>query len=122
MLDSTGQPFTINSREELREDYTEIEKEVLDAYGVEIWGDLFPDGDQFPVKPWGVAWEINWDASSPINVPFQQIQDTMYTRIPEAILTEPGNFDSVYDRFMDEIEAHGVYEMEEHFTELIKNE
>ncbi|MCK0470625.1 ABC transporter substrate-binding protein [Halalkalibacter sp. APA_J-10(15)] len=120
VLDSTGQPFTINRPEELREDYTEIEKEVLDAYGAEIWGDLFPDGDQFPVKPWGAAWEINWDSDSPIAVPFQRIQDTMFTRIPEAILANPEDFDDVYDRFMDEVEGHGVYEMEEQFTELIQ--
>ncbi|MFA9456222.1 ABC transporter substrate-binding protein [Halalkalibacter sp. AB-rgal2] len=120
VLDSTGQPFTINRRESLRDDYTEIEKEVLDAYDAEIWADLYPDGDQFPVKPWGAGYQINWDADSPISVPFQRASDSIYTRIPEAILADPEEFDAVFDRFMDELEGHGVEEMEAHFTELVQ--
>lgn len=120
VLDSSGQPFTINTPETVIEDYTTVEKEVLEAYGAQTWADLFPSSDEFPVKPWGAAWEINWSSDSPIAVPFQRSQDTMMTRIPEAILADPEEFDNVYDRFMDELDAHGVEEMEQEFNQLIQ--
>ncbi|MCR6097672.1 extracellular solute-binding protein [Salipaludibacillus agaradhaerens] len=120
VLDSTGQPFTINTQETLIEDYTEKEKEVLEAYGANIWADLYPAADEFPVKPWGAGWEINWRSDSPIAIPFQRAQDIMMTRIPEAILADPEDFDHVYDRFMDELDDIGVENMEAEFTELVR--
>ncbi|RKL67121.1 ABC transporter substrate-binding protein [Salipaludibacillus neizhouensis] len=120
VLDSEGQPFTINTPETVVEDYTDKEKEVLAAYDAEIWADLFPSSDEFPVKPWGAGWEINWSSDSPIAVPFQRAEDTMMTRIPEAILADEDEFDEVYDRFMEELEGHGVEEMEQEFTKLIQ--
>ncbi|WP_026675151.1 ABC transporter substrate-binding protein [Alkalihalobacterium bogoriense] len=120
VLDSTGQPFTINTPETLISDYTEVEKEVLAAYGVETWKELFPQEDEFPVRPYGAAWEINYSSDSPIAVPFQRAQDTMFSRIPQAILADPKDFDSIYDSFMDELERHGVEEMEQEFTKLLQ--
>ncbi|WP_416147396.1 ABC transporter substrate-binding protein [Salipaludibacillus sp. HK11] len=121
VLDSDGQPITINTPETVIDDYTAKEKEVLENYGAETWADLFPSSDEFPVKPWGAGWEINWSSDSPIAVPFQRAQDTMMTRIPEAILADEDEFDEVYDRFMDELEGHGVDEMEEEFNQLIQD-
>lgn len=120
VLDSEGQPFTTNTPETIVDDYTEKEKEVLAAYDADIWADLFPASDEFPVKPWGAGWQINWSSNSPIAVPFQRSEDTMMTRIPEAILADPDEFDDVYDRFMEELDGHGVEEMEEEFNKLIQ--
>ncbi|WP_413376054.1 ABC transporter substrate-binding protein [Alkalihalobacillus sp. 1P02AB] len=121
VLDSAGQPFTINTPETLIEDYTEVEKEVLAAYGAEIWKDLFPQEDEFRPRPYGAAWEINYGANSPIAVPFQRAQDVMFTRIPQVILASPDQFDEIYDQFMDEISTDAIEEAEREFTKLVQN-
>ncbi|KGA98957.1 ABC transporter substrate-binding protein [Alkalihalobacillus alcalophilus ATCC 27647 = CGMCC 1.3604] len=121
VLDSSGQPFTINTPETLIEDYTAVEKEVLAAYGAEIWKDLFPQEDEFRPRPYGAAWEINYGANSPIAVPFQRAQDVMFTRIPQVILARPDQFDEIYDQFMDEISTDAIEEAEREFTNLVRN-
>ncbi len=57
--DSTGQTYTIASPDQIVDSYTEKEKEVLEAYGAEMWMDLYPSADEFPIKPWGAGFQIN---------------------------------------------------------------
>ncbi|MFA9557698.1 ABC transporter substrate-binding protein [Evansella sp. AB-rgal1] len=120
VLDPTGQPYTIHTPETLIEDYTEVEKEVLAAYDVEIWKDLFPQEDEFSPRPYGAAWEINYSSDSPIAVPFQRAQDTMFTRIPQAILADPADFDSIYDSFIEEISTDAIEAAEKEFSRLVQ--
>ncbi|SDZ18977.1 putative aldouronate transport system substrate-binding protein [Evansella caseinilytica] len=120
VLDPSGQTYTINTPDQIKENYTEKEKEVLANYGVEMWKDLYPSADEFPVKPWGAAWQINWESDSDIALKFQRAQDTMYRRIPEAILAKPEDFDKVYDTFMDDLDKIGVEKMEADFNELLQ--
>ncbi|WP_100408227.1 ABC transporter substrate-binding protein [Bacillus solitudinis] len=120
VLDSTGQPFTVNTPEQLIENYTAKEKEVLENYGVERWGELYPQADEFPVKPWGAGWQINWDSGSDIALTFQRGQDIMFQRVPEAILADPEEFDNVWDKFMEDLDKIGVEEMENEYNELLQ--
>ncbi|WP_088104037.1 ABC transporter substrate-binding protein [Halalkalibacter urbisdiaboli] len=120
VLDSTGQPFTVNTPEQLTENYTEKEKEVLANYGVERWGELYPQADEFPVKPWGAGWQINWDSGSDIALTFQRAQDIMFQRVPEAILAKPEEFDEVWAEFMNDLDRIGVEEMEQEYNELLQ--
>lgn len=118
--DSTGQTFTIANTEQIIDSYTEVEKEVLSNYGVEMWKDLYPQEDEFPVKPWGAAYNIPVDSSSDLNVIMQRCLDIVKRKVPEAILATPEEFDKVWDEFMAELEGAGVEEAEEEYTELVR--
>ncbi|WP_353626568.1 hypothetical protein [Bacillus sp. JCM 19041] len=118
--DSTGQTFTIANPDQIKDAYTEVEKEVLDAYGVEFWKDLYPQEDEFPIKPWGAAYNIPVDSSSELRLQLQRCLDIVKRKVPEAILANPDQFDHVWDEFMDELEAAGVEEAEAAYTELVQ--
>lgn len=118
--DSTGQTFTIANTEQIIDSYTEVEKEVLSNYGVEMWKDLYPQEDEFPVKPWGAAYNIPVDSSSDLNVIMQRCLDIVKRKVPEAILATPEEFDQVWDEFMAELEGAGVEEAEKEYTELVR--
>lgn len=120
VLDSTGNYYTTNFPEQIVSTRPEIENEVLAGYGVKFWKELYPQEDEFTVKPWGAAWGIIVPGNSPINVTYQKFQDIMRKRIPEAILAEPGQFDAVYDTMLSEFEQIGVAGMEAEFTRLVK--
>lgn len=119
--DSTGNYYTTQFPSQIIEDYSDTEKEVLEAYGVETWKDLFPDEEAFPVKPWGAAWNITVPADSELNVTIKRSSDIMRKRVPEAILAEPEEFDAVWEQFMNDLEDAGIEEAEEQYTELVQN-
>lgn len=119
--DSTGQTYTINSREQQIANQTEIEKETLKNYGVELWKDLYPSKDEFPVSPWGAAYNLAIPAGSKLEVNNQKMLDITSKRVLEAILSEPEEFDGIWDKFMKDLEKTGVEKSEEEFTQIIKD-
>jgi len=120
-LDSTGQTYTINTREQQIANQTEIEKEVLKNYGVELWKDLYPSKDEIPVSPWGAAYNLPIPAGSKLEVNNQRMLDITFKRVPEAILSEPKKFDEIWDQYMKDLDKLGVEESEEEFTQIVKD-
>ncbi|MFK3937807.1 ABC transporter substrate-binding protein [Alkalihalobacillus sp. NPDC078783] len=119
--DSTGQTYTIASPDQIKDSYTDTEKEVLEAYDAELWKDLYPQEDEFPPKPWGAAYNIAVPSGSNLELILQRCLDLTKRKVPEAILASPDDFDRVWDEFMSELESAGVEEAEKEYTELIKN-
>lgn len=119
-MDSTGNYYTTNNPEMILEDYSDFEKEVLAGYNATFWKDLFPKEDEFTVKPWGAAWNIPIPNDSPITVFMQKEQDIVRKLIPEAILAEPENFDTVYDKLLNELEEINTTAMEKEYTTYIQ--
>lgn len=119
VLDSTGQPYSIDTKEQLKANYTEVEKDVLSHYNAEMWMDLYPPQSDFPVKPWGDAWQISIPQNSEAYVISQKTEDIVKKKVPEAILSKPDKFDAVWDDFMSELEKAGVHKMEEEYNKLL---
>nr|WP_139367459.1 ABC transporter substrate-binding protein [Metabacillus halosaccharovorans] len=119
--DSTGQTYTIASPEQVKDSYTDVEKEVLTNYGVEMWKDLYPQAEEFPVKPWGAAFNITVPGDSELALIEQKVLDIVKKRIPEVILADPADFDKLYDNFLAEIDKAGAKDAEKMRTDLIKD-
>ncbi|MET3846767.1 MULTISPECIES: ABC transporter substrate-binding protein [unclassified Paenibacillus] len=119
--DPSGSYYTTNFPDQIVASYTEAEKETLKAYGATTWKDLFPSEKDFPVKPWGAAYNISVEEGSDYTVMYQKTQDIIRKRIPEAILTTPDKFDAVYDNMIKELNAAGAEKMEQQYTELVKD-
>lgn len=120
VLDSTGQTYTVNTREIAIKNQTDIEKEVLAAYGVELWKDLYPSAEEFPVKPWGAAYNISIPANSELQGLNQRALDITKKLVPEAVLAKPNNFTNVWDEFMTSLENANIEKAEEEYTKLIQ--
>ena len=120
VLDSTGNFYTTNFPEQLIESYNEAEKEVLDAYGATLWKDLFPSEDNFPIKPWGAAWNIPIPGDHEVSVLDTRLRDITWKRIPEAILAKPEEFDAIWDAYMEELEKNGVERAEKGRQEFVE--
>lgn len=121
VLDSTGNYYTTNFPETIIENYTPSAKETLKAYGVEMWKDLWPKQDEFEVKPWGVAYNIPVPSDSNINITYKKVEEITRKRIPEVILADPSKFDALYDQFIKELNDAGAEEMEQKYTELVRD-
>lgn len=119
--DSTNNYYTTNFPEQIEAAYTEAERETLAAYGASTWKDLFPSEEEFPVKPWGAAYDMPTPGDSDYNVISQKTQDIIRKRIPEAVLSSPKEFDVIYDGMIDELNQAGAEKMEKQYTEWIQN-
>ncbi len=119
--DPTGQYYTINTPEQLIENYTEVEKEVLKGYGAKMWKDLYPQADKLPKSAWGQAWQIPYDQNSDIALIIKKCEDIMKLGIPKAVLAKPDDFDKVWAGIMAELKAAGVEKANADFTKLVKD-
>lgn len=119
VVDSTGNYYRVASFEEILASQTSVENEVLAKYGAKMWKDLYPSKDDFPVKPYGAAYLMSIDDPD-YAAADKRIVDIGWKRIPQAILAKPEEFDSIYDTFLQEIEAAGLKSVEAQFTEKVK--
>jgi putative aldouronate transport system substrate-binding protein len=119
--DSSGQTYTIKSQQQIIDAYSNTDKEVLSKYNAKMWKDLYPQASEFPVKPWGAAWQINIPQDTDAALIFQKSEDLMKKRIPEAILAKPDKFDTIWDNFMKELEQTGVHKMEDQFNKMLQD-
>jgi len=117
--DSTGQFFQPRSGpEDMIADFTDIERRVLAAYGATMWRDLFRT--DFPVKAYGMAWQIALPHGSNEAVTMQRISDITWQRIPEAIMAPPEQFDAIFDSFQQEVLDAGALQLETEFTRWLQ--
>ncbi|WP_046216139.1 ABC transporter substrate-binding protein [Paenibacillus wulumuqiensis] len=119
--DPGGNYYTTNFPEQIVAGYTQPEKDTLKAYGATTWKDLFPQKEEFPVKPWGAAYNLPAPDDPSYTVNFQKSQDIVRKRIPEAILASPDKFDTVYDQMLTELSTDEMKKMEAEYTQMIKD-
>lgn len=119
-LDHTGNPFNPDSKETVIANYTEIEKEVLSAYGVEMWAELYPSSEMIEPSIWGQAWDIPIPASSNVREALEQCDQIMKDGLVKLIVSSPDLFEQNWEAIMKALETAGVHEMGLAFTELVK--
>lgn len=119
--DSTGNYFTRSYPEQLTASYSEPEKETLKAYGAEHWRDLFPAEEEFEPRAYGAAYTMSLASDDPAVILGAKMKDITWKRIPEAVMAKPEEFDKIWDAYMAELDKAGVEEMEEVYTQHIKN-
>lgn len=108
--DATGQYYTVSDKESILAEYTETDKEVLEAYGKETWADFFPKPTDFPIRPWPGEGALvnNLPADSDGAVAFQKVQDAVKKGVINAIVSKPEEFDTAWDQLKKEMENAGL--------------
>ncbi len=117
-LDSTGQTISRDSKEDIMENYTDAEVEVLDAYGIDLWVENFPQPEELGQPAHGRAWEYVIPTSSDVTIIQQKADDLTTQKITEAILASPADFDAVYDDMIAQLEAMKIQEAEDQMTKI----
>ncbi|WP_309122773.1 ABC transporter substrate-binding protein [Paenibacillus sp.] len=120
VLDPTGNYYTTAFPEQIIATYNDVEKETLAAYGLQTWKDHFPKGEEFPVRPWGAAWNIQVPSDSDTNILAEKMKGITWKRIPEIILAKPEEFDAKWDAYQQELLDAGVEKMEDGYEALVK--
>lgn len=117
-LDSNGQTIGRDSKVDIMENYTEAEVEVLEAYGIDLWVESFPQPEELGQPPHGRAWEYVIPTSSDVTIIQQKADDLTTQKITEAILASPEDFDAIYDDMVAQLEAMNIKEAESQMTQI----
>lgn len=120
-LDSNGQSISRDNIEQIIENYSEPEKEVLSAYDAELWTDLFPSGDDFTVPVHGRAFELTIPSDSDLSDIQTRADDYMAQALTKLITVEGAKFNSVWQEIQDELVKLNIEKAEDEMTELVKD-
>lgn len=94
---SDGNPYNPNGQPEVAQlEYTEHDMQVLDAYGVGTYSELFAQPDD---RPWFPAWSANIQQGSPPSLYEEGAEEITQSYYPRLVLADPADFDALWDEF-----------------------
>lgn len=90
---------------EYRKTLSEIDKEMLDAYGVESSNQMMRKQD--PVHPWFPLYTARgkWTSSDPAGIAFQNMNDVKMQWLPKIIMDGPDRFEKNWEDYMNTYNA-----------------
>ncbi|UOQ48353.1 ABC transporter substrate-binding protein [Gracilibacillus caseinilyticus] len=120
-VDSNGQSITPNTEQQIIDNFTETENEVLAEYGMENWVDWFPPTEELGISNHGAAYNFTIESGSDLEIIQQKADDLTQQRITQAILGDPADFDATWDAMIQELEDMNIEQANEAMTEKTKN-
>ncbi|GIN58592.1 ABC transporter substrate-binding protein [Lederbergia ruris] len=96
-VDSTGNPISPDTQDDIIATYTDAEKEVLNEYGMESWIDWFPSTEELGISKHGSASNYTIPNNSDLQTIQQKADDFVEQKITQAILGKPADFDKAWD-------------------------
>lgn len=120
VLDKTGQTYTVKSPGDIIKNYNPVEKEVLKAYGVEMWKDLYPKKEELPKSAWGQAWGIAIPQDTDLAEILQKANDISKAGVAKAVLAKPADFDTAWNEMQTKLTAAGIEKANAEFTKLLQ--
>lgn len=117
-IDSTGNSLAKSNRENIIKNYNFAEKETLNAYGVEMWCDLFPSAKDLGVSKHGQIWQ--YPLTSKDSEILDNVDDYVKQELIKMIMEPQENFDDSWNRMQNHIKEMGIESVEKNVTTLIK--
>ena len=99
--------------------YDEVDKEFLDAYGIEMYTDLFSEPDP---SPWFPFWDAPIETGSNAQLFVKQSGDLKKRAFPDIILADPNDFDSEWNKYKQQVEKLPISDYEKVIEESVKKE
>lgn len=116
--DSTGQPITRNTRESLAAEYNSIEKEAVEAWGVELLSDIFPQADEFEIPAFAPLWAYQKPTElSELETLISE--EIAWPALVKCVIGTEADFEANWQALQDEMNANGLEELEAGMTAFI---
>lgn len=117
ILDPTGSTYTTTSKDAVINEYNVEEKAAVEAWGVELIVDMFPQPDEFETPDYSPLWAY----AMPLE--FSEIVDKLdevaWSALIKCVTGTEAEFDANYDAMIAELEATGMSDAEEMMTNII---
>lgn len=117
ILDPTGSTYTTTSKDAVINEYNVEEKAAVEAWGVELIVDMFPQPDEFETPDYSPLWAY----AMPLE--FTEIVDKLdevaWSALIKCVTGTEAEFDANYDKMIADLEATGMSDAEAMVTEII---
>lgn len=119
-LDSTGNHYTTNSREEIAAGYNEAQLAALKAWNVDMLIDIFPQKEVFEKKYYSPIWAKV--LPSDIKNRCAELDAVAWPGLIDCIVCPPDRFEEHWEKLQADLVEAGLYEADAEMTELIRQE
>lgn len=117
VLDAEGQPVTRTTAETLKAEYNDIEKEAVEAWGVDLLAGIFPQADEFELLPYSAVWA--YQVPSELNDTIAILDEIAWPTLISIVQGSPDDFDAGWDAMQEEFKANGLEDAEAGMTAFI---
>jgi len=118
-IDSTGNLITTTTPELVKQNYLDVERETLAAYGVEMWTDLFPSTESLGISRHGQAWQYTLPPD--LQAKTTEADEYMKTALSNIVIGSQANFDAAWEKILFDLRAIGIEDANKALTALIKD-
>lgn len=119
-LDSTGNHYTTNSREEIAAGYNEAQLAALKAWNVDMLIDIFPQKEVFEKKYYSPIWAKV--LPSDIKNRCAELDAVAWPGLIDCIVCPPDRFEEHWEKLQADLVEAGLYEADAEMTGLIRQE
>lgn len=117
VVDSTGNTYTVNSKESIVATYNSAEQAACEAWGVDMLRDIFPQSDEFETPAYSSPATYTLDAD--LSEVFSILEEIAWPGLVKAVSGGADNFDANYDAMLEELIKNDVEWAEEQMTQMV---
>lgn len=118
VMDSTGNPYTMNTLDIYTSNYNKGEKETIAGYGKESFVDFFTPAEELGQSKHGQAWQYNIPSDSDMAIIQKKADDYTTKAITQAILGSEADFDSAWDKIQQNLKDMDIEKLNEEMSKL----
>lgn len=116
---SDGNAFSPGNQPELAyASFTDGDKTILNAYGVDTFSEMFSKPE---ARPWFPAWSIALEQGSPEQIFTMKSDDVQRKYLPALVMAWPPDFDKLWEEYIGELNKLDKKTYENTITKVIKN-
>lgn len=119
-VDANGETYTPVTEESKIENYNAAEKAAVDAWGVTMLKDIFPQTDEFEISDFGAAWQSPIPSDTTLSTFLTEADNISWEYLVKSVVCKPADFDKTWNEFQDRLKAIGMEQANKDMTELIK--
>lgn len=120
MVDSNGETYTPVTTESKVLNYNDAEKAAVDAWGVTMLKDIFPQTEEFELSDFGAAWQSPIPSDTTLSTFLTEADAISWEYLVKSVVSKPADFDNVWNEFQSKLNAIGMEQANKDMTELIK--
>jgi len=118
VMDSTGNPYSMNTLDIYVSNYNKGEKETLSGYGKKSFVELFTPAKEFKQSKHGQAWQFNVPSDSDMAIIQKKADDYIKKAVTQAILGSPADFDAAWDKIQADLKAMDIDKLNDGISKL----
>jgi len=119
-VDANGETYTTVSVESKIANYNPAENKAIEAWGVTMLTDIFPQTDEFTVSDYGAVWQLAVPTDSMLSSFVAQADEISWQYLVQLTISAPDKFDSLWQEFQEKLKAAGLDEANAEMTELLQ--